>query len=393
MRAIQIHDTPTPSPSLLGLLKSHLPHSLPVLRRLQFLQTFPAVGRTAHSHVVHAHYGQEDEVVGGDKAADGSWKGGAGEGGAGEGAGEEKGREDDRGSHIAVAFVDLSSGRETQVWVYSSLEDDEKHDKTNDESDDAVRAGGSRFASWAGERTEQEEEALDLVLAVLQRVRAIAAATISSSSSSSSNSGPQAEEENKEGGMIRTGEFLVGSMHESVRQGLLARGVRMRKSINEPPNAEWNFYGKWLFRVENLPLSADHPLPEGMRWGRIGVKDIDLVLERTVIKRRPSTLLRQPSVVIRLNDETPIAWAFIGLDGSLSTLHVEEAYRQRGLARALVCKLIRERLPEYGDDGWGAADVSVDNHKSQALCRSVGGKSRWITSWALVDLSSVGEPM
>ncbi|KAK4251881.1 hypothetical protein C7999DRAFT_27563 [Corynascus novoguineensis] len=390
MRAIQIHDTPTPSPSLLDLLKSHLPHSLPVLRRLQFLQNFPAAGRTAHSHVVHAHYRQEDEVVGGDKAAGGSWKGGASERGAGEGAGEEKGR--DCGSHVAVAFVDLSSGRETQVWVYSSLEDGERHDKTNDESDDAVRAGGSRFASWAGERTEQEEEALDLVLAVLRRVRATAAATISSSSSSSS-SGPQAEEENKEGGMIRTGEVLVGSMHESVRQGLLARGVRMRKSINEPPNAEWDFYGKWLFRVENLPLPADHPLPEGMRWDRIGVEDIDLVLERTVIKRRPNTLLKLPSVVIRLNDETPIAWAFIGLDGTLSTLNVEEAYRQRGLARALVCKLIRERLPEYGDDGWGAADVSVGNYKSQALCRSVGGKNRWITSWALVDLSSVGEPM
>lgn len=74
--------------------------------------------------------------------------------------------------------------------------------------------------------------------------------------------------------------------------------------------------------------------------------------------------------------------------------------------------MTRERLPDYGDDGWGAADVFVYNDKSKALFRSLGAKAHWIVSWYVlgtdfvrkvavadiqprgrVELSSVGEPM
>lgn len=132
-----------------------------------------------------------------------------------------------------------------------------------------------------------------------------------------------------------------------------------------------------------------------------------------------------PSLAVRLDDGTPIAWAFLGesmcvclhsmvflaltpiplavpgLDGTIITLHVEvsslvgqtqflstsltretqEPYRRRGLAKALACKLMREHLGDYGDDGWGAADVFELNHKSQALCKSIGGKLSWTVSW------------
>jgi hypothetical protein len=47
----------------------------------------------------------------------------------------------------------------------------------------------------------------------------------------------------------------------------------------------------------------------------------------------------------------------------------------------LACKLMQEHLLDYGDDGWGAADVFCENHKSQALCRSIGGKNSWTLSW------------
>jgi hypothetical protein len=42
---------------------------------------------------------------------------------------------------------------------------------------------------------------------------------------------------------------------------------------------------------------------------------------------------------------------------------------------------MREHVSDYGDDGWGAADVFVGNTQSQALCRSIGGKKSWILSW------------
>jgi hypothetical protein len=88
----------------------------------------------------------------------------------------------------------------------------------------------------------------------------------------------------------------------------------------------------------------------------------------------------------------------LGFDGSIMTVHVEvsneqlhwnqpsadypkEPYRRLGLAKALACKLMGQHLPDYGDDGWGAADVFIGNYKSEALCRSIGGRRAWIDSW------------
>jgi hypothetical protein len=42
---------------------------------------------------------------------------------------------------------------------------------------------------------------------------------------------------------------------------------------------------------------------------------------------------------------------------------------------------MREHLQDYGDDGWGAADVFEGNLASQAFCRSIGGKLSWTISW------------
>ncbi|KAL2154800.1 hypothetical protein VTH82DRAFT_3476 [Thermothelomyces myriococcoides] len=310
MRSIQIHESSEPSPSLLEVLKAHLPFSLPVLRQIQITQNFPQYGSTPHGRVLHAHYDDSH----------------------------------DPHDHLAVAYVDLSVGPDTQLLVYSSLEDGERHETEPEAAIAAAAAlgggssAGSGYARWVG-RSRREEEALDLVVALLRR-------------------------------------------------GLLARGVRIRKSSNEPPGTLMEFCGKWLFRIEDLPLPAENDsLPEGMRWDRVREQDVDVVLERTVIKRKPDTLLKLPSLAIRLDDGTAIAWGFMGLDGSVKTLHVEKPYRKKGLAKALTCKLTRERLPDYGDDGWGAADVFVYNDKSKALFRSLGAKAHWIVSCITQDVA------
>ncbi|KAK4128768.1 hypothetical protein N657DRAFT_560978 [Parathielavia appendiculata] len=339
---IILEDTPTPSEPLLRLLKSHLPHSLPVLRRLQFALNFSG-GRTPHTHVLYAHYPGDDT-------------------------------NDTKGGHFAAGCVDLSRGPETQLWIYSSLE--HAANNNNHSKPDAMLRDG--YSPIIKADDAEEERALTLVLAILRRIKAVAAAA------STSNSGSDDVHDGNEGGN-RTGEgapdILVGSLHETVRQGLLARGVRMSKAPAVGPEVDWEFCGKWLFRVEDFPVPPaegrhEEGLPEGMRWDRVRKEDVGVVLARTSIKRK------------ELDDGTPIAWAFmgdimesLGLDGTLMTLHVEEEYRQRGLAKALACKLMREHLQDYGDDCWGAADVFVENHKSQALCRSIGGKNSWTLSW------------
>ncbi|KAK3300407.1 uncharacterized protein B0H64DRAFT_470507 [Chaetomium fimeti] len=321
---ILLEDTPTPSEALLALLHAHLPHSIAVLRHLQSARNFPG-GSTPTTHILYAHHSETDA-------------------------------EGDTNAPFAAAFVDLARAPETQLSIYSSLErsTNERTSTTSSSSNGAVEPGDYH---WAG-RPLQDEAALDLVLALFRRTRALA---IRASTEQQQDTTTM---------MVTTTTPLVGSLHET-----------------------WEFNGKWLFRVEDLPREEGWSLPQGVRWDRVRREDAGVVQGRTRVTRLPETLLMLPSTVMRLEDGTPIAWAFMGLDGTLMTLHVEEPYRQRGLAKALACKLMREHISDYSDDGWGAADVYVGNSQSQALCRSIGGKKSWILSWAKVDLSTVGDPM
>jgi hypothetical protein len=185
--------------------------------------------------------------------------------------------------HFAAACVDLSRAPETQVWVYSSLErsggggDRGVGDGGEGGVDGAHGAEGEVLGPgyhWEG-RSGDEEAALDLVLAVFRRIRAIA---FSHDGCADGSDG----EEDREGRKI-----LVGSLHETGRQGLLARGVRMDKASGVPVELDWEFCGKWLFRVEDLPGSGgDGSLPGGMRWDKVRKEDVGVVQARTSIKRQ-----------------------------------------------------------------------------------------------------------
>jgi len=101
-----------------------------------------------------------------------------------------------------------------------------------------------------------------------------------------------------------------------------------------------------------------------------------------------------PSVAVRLADDTLGAWGFIALDGTLSTLHCEEPYRGRGIAKAVATRALRDFASRFdGGGGWCAADVSVGNVQSQGLCRRLGGKLAWKISWTIIDFDSLGEPI
>lgn len=265
-RSILLTDTPQPSTPLLTLLESHLPHSLPVLRRLQFALKFPG-GSTPHTHVLYAR--NDDDDNNGEEQQQKN----------GEGAGERRGT---RKGHFAAACVDLSRAPETEVWVYSTLEDgvNRRRDGSGVGLGVRERSGVNGDRGHEGdemgkeeeeeeEEKEEEKESMDLMLAVLRRIGRIAAAT---------------ESRRKEDGAGM--KVLIGSLHETVRQGLLARGVEMDKSANIGPELEWEFCGKWLFRVEELPVAGDEGLPEGMRWDRVMKADVETIRARSSINRQ-----------------------------------------------------------------------------------------------------------
>ncbi|KAJ9164605.1 hypothetical protein NKR19_g1270 [Coniochaeta hoffmannii] len=338
-------DTFPPSsipPHLLTRLNAHLPFSLTVLRRIQ-VACRKKGGSSAHSHIIYVH---------------------------------------DGGSHsgpcpFAAAYLDLSRGPETECWIYSTLQDAVPPNRDPTSSDALAPAG---LSPEAGEVCVQQ------VLRLLRRIRAIESVFASASADGSGS------EEGLNRGHSRA-HVRVGALHETVHRALVDAGVRVKATSVVPVGQEWEFYSTWLIRVENLKAGDEVDLPEGMRWDVLRGKDTALVKSRTTIPKRDDTMLMVPSTVIRRQDGTPVAWGYLGVDGSVSTLHVEEPYRGRGLAKALTGRLLRTRLQELGDDGWCSTDISTTNSQSQGVFRSIGGKPAWTVSWMYVDLATVGEPL
>ncbi|ETS88046.1 hypothetical protein PFICI_01874 [Pestalotiopsis fici W106-1] len=303
-----------PTPELLSLLSGHLPHSLPLLRRLQFAHNNPA-GASEYSRILSV----------GDESA------------------------------FAAAYVDVSRGPETEVWLYSSLEHQDGRQMTNDSS------------SNNQDHDDDDDIQGRHLVALLQAVRAQRDAY------TAAGHGPPRKQ----------GPVLFGTLAEPVRHRLLDLGAR---------STYVTVWDKWHFRLEGLPRGAvaraeEHMARDDMSWATVDSReDTAVVLGRTKIPRSERTLMSLPSTAIKLKDGTPIAWAFLSCDGSLASLHCEEPYRGRGFAKAVAVKLMQDHLKDFGDDGYCAADVAPDNAQSQGVCRSLGGKVARTVTWNRIDL-------
>lgn len=185
---------------LLDLLSSHLPFSLSLLRRLQFTKLNGRISETARVILVS----DCDEL---DSAKS--------------------------PTKFTAAYVDVGGGRDTQMWLYSTLQDHRN-------ASDAEAAGVC-------------EEQLNCLVNEITKIRKAYT-----------------------GELTYPGSVLLGSLHSSVR-ALLEKTGRVQ------PRATGN-YDKWLFRSENIPTSGDE-LPAGMHWAAANVRDCHVVIARTDIPR------------------------------------------------------------------------------------------------------------
>jgi hypothetical protein len=137
----------------------------------------------------------------------------------------------------------------------------------------------------------------------------------------------------------------------------------------------------------------------------------DLVISRTHIPRSKRSLAQMASVALyydneanedaavgaeitlkqQENAEMPIAWAFLGFDGSLSTLHVEPEHRGRGLAVLVGWEVMRVGMGDGGifesgssEEGWAYADVAMENVASRRVMEKMGGVVGWTVSWVVI---------
>ncbi|KAF2772062.1 hypothetical protein EJ03DRAFT_267297 [Teratosphaeria nubilosa] len=179
--------------------------------------------------------------------------------------------------------------------------------------------------------------------------------------------------------------MLWGAIHERTVPILQELGVLSTDfKTGLVPNSTF------VFKVDHLPQVR--PLPAGLKWSTVEPKDFALVRSRTQIPRQERTMAVLPSLAIRTEESEPVAWAFVGLDGSLTTLHVESEWRGRGLAKAIATKLFREKMHSF----WEAEVEKIShgyvvsgNEASEATCRSLGGRCGWQSYWLRVDLGKV----
>jgi hypothetical protein len=186
--------------------------------------------------------------------------------------------------------------------------------------------------------------------------------------------------------------ILFGALH-SLPSGIL----REEKLVAQLPGNTGFAYIKYLFQSSTLPAPSD--LPSGLYWGTVKQGDLALVRKRTDIPRQDATLSLLPSLAIFPDpvdgkETAPIAWSFLGLDASLSSLHVEREWRGRGLAKKIAAKLFREgSVGVFGakgdDDVWAHADVALDNGESRGVCKSLGGEEKWQVHWLRCDLGKL----
>ncbi|KAF2831494.1 hypothetical protein CC86DRAFT_314876 [Ophiobolus disseminans] len=183
--------------------------------------------------------------------------------------------------------------------------------------------------------------------------------------------------------------ILVGACHEQIVQ--ICRDTGLVRYEFPGGNLELN---KFVFKLSGLPTTRE--LLEELRWGEMREKDIEIVKARTNIPRSTKTLLSLKSVgVFEQESDKAIAWTFLGLDGSLTTLHTEPEYRGKGIAKAVGAKIIRDYAPGLAvdDEGnaWCHADVYLGNVQSESVCRSLGGKALWKDYWVRIDLEKAGK--
>ena len=195
-----------------------------------------------------------------------------------------------------------------------------------------------------------------------------------------------------------------------------ARGRGVLHSISTP-------YMKWLIAPPSKGLTHDtSPLPEGCTFSTVRWEELALTMRRTDIPKTEATLAVLGNVSVRYTRSNHslqeaeaergelIAWAFLGVDGSLSSLHVEPAHRGRGLAKAVSRTLFSGLVDDVGgmgfrsvgvegkgegsdgvdpSRGWACSDVALENRESAGVATGLGGQEGWIVRWVTIDLSKV----
>jgi hypothetical protein len=352
---------PDPASTILPILASHVPQSIPLYRRIQYHLHYPSP--TAY---ILASFPPSTTP-----ADDAPW---------------------------LVTHIDLSRGIETHAWLFSSIELSPKSASSftltitiATTSPNGSSTTSSSASTPSDENDDSDPEALatrDQLFALLSHIRTTLFPPHHANPS-----------------------ILYGSLHTRLRN-LIPSTAIIRDS---------DIYAKHIFPPSSYaaPEAGKPDIPPGYRFAKGGIlqKDLPLVLSRTEIPRTVATLATLPSVAVYTTDPAdarekstgsaveeedesrePMSWAFLGLDASLTSLHVEPEHRGKRVGVDVARKIFRDGLAGeiFGNELTGLgrrdvahSDVALYNQGSRRVMERLGGVPRWTVLWTEVDLEKL----
>lgn len=250
---------------LIELLERHLPHSLPLLRRLQFAARFEG-GCTPWSHAVLVVDGDGDGWLPQETDANAS----------SQLPSQQQPAQDEyqkQRESFAAAYIDLSRRPETQCWLYCTLED---RCNNGTLSGELLPHHGNYEASTsaaAAIATKAEVAILRSLFAAIRRI------SETHDSSGDVGAGPA---------LWPASAVLVGALHGTVRAVFQHHCLEPGQHLGN----RGGLHVKWLIPVAGLPdIDVDKALESalgdsGWSLGVASRDDIRIVLSRTKIPRQ-----------------------------------------------------------------------------------------------------------
>lgn len=169
---------------------------------------------------------------------------------------------------------------------------------------------------------------------------------------------------------------IIGTLHKTLRALVPASTI----ARVDAPHLKYIFPSSSFSEPVNLP-------PE-FAFCELELSHLETAINRTHIPRSIPTLRKMYGRgIIHAANSDPIAWGFLGIDGSLSTLHTEPHYRGNGLGVQISRHLFQSQGALFdARTDWAHADVSEENYESRRVMEKIGGNVVWESFWIEVEL-------
>ncbi|MCJ1394071.1 hypothetical protein MMC18_006949 [Xylographa bjoerkii] len=384
----EVHTHPSPRLTLLPHLLPLLPYGLPLVRRLQFHFQSP------HAHVLCTIAPNTPPP-------------------------HSRTTTQEPPTPFAALYLDRSRAPETECWLFSTLELPAALQPASPPQSEthalphllALLSHISTLPLPASYPTTQSSSLLLLGSVHRSVLQALVGAPIPPHAGRKVISGPSAQAGSTHSGNTADGTSRADRVHGEWRGSSATRGGCVRG--HTVPYRKYLFRPATIARTTAEDRAGDGVLEGlGLEWTTVREGEFELVASRTEIPRSGRTMRLLGSVGLRRKagvrrnggheggeDGQLVAWAFLGPDGSLTSLHVEPECRGKGLGKLVTRRLFgllaqRGETSGFGDvrvgEEWCHSDVAADNAGSIGVARGLGGEEGWECFWGWVDLGEVG---